>query len=45
MSDKTFNTLRQRGYRAVNLRRCTPAGEAARPIQALARTTPNRRSR
>ncbi len=44
MTTETFNTFRQRGYRAVNLRRCTPAGQSNRPIQVLARITPNRQS-
>ena len=45
MTTETFNTFRQRGYRVVNLRRCTPPRPLSnRPIQVLARITPNRRS-
>ena len=43
MTIDTFNTFRQRGYRVVNLRRCSPTDEPTRPIQVLARITPNRR--
>ncbi len=40
MSKTTFQAFRRRGYRVVNLRRCTPAAQGSRPVQMLARITP-----